>query len=600
MNIASGSFALSVGNPTFMIDRLGSDCPPLHFLREFTQNSLDAKATDIHWGYNETFVPGVRKLSILDNGAGMTVEDMLEFINKLSSSSHIQSNEGNFGIGAKISALKDNPYGIIYQSWRNGKGAQIWLHKDEAGHYALRMFHQPDGSVKPWLQLEDKDRPLEISESGTRVIFMGHKDKEETFYPENLQGPKTTWIRNYLNRRYFTLPNDTRIHVVEGNVSRKWEINHTVRGQWDFLSANSIQQDTVSLKDFTIYWWLLKDDVKTLQNYSGQFNNRGHVAAILNDELYDVHDSYKARTALQNFGIFIGHERVVIYVQADNPREVVSNTIRDKLVYKQGELPWPQLGEQFQRHMPQCLIDYMESIVSKSEQPDNAEKIRERLEKIKALLLSPAYSFSPEGQEMLDKSKDKSHLKILATRGPDKAKRKSRESNGNRPLNEPLFPFNSNAGKTYEIKQDIDFPRVVWVSVENGMRSKNDDLEGHAGEYINGDQNLLKINGDFPPLLKLIDDFQGQYKNVPGAATIIRDTVRQWHEQSLTETVIRMRQYASMSPWKNESMDDALTPMQLTASTMPIYLLHNELKKVISTRIRSIRPEEQTPSPSAA
>ena len=35
---------LSVGNTGFLLDRLGEDCHPLQFLRELTQNAVEAIA----------------------------------------------------------------------------------------------------------------------------------------------------------------------------------------------------------------------------------------------------------------------------------------------------------------------------------------------------------------------------------------------------------------------------------------------------------------------------------------------------------------------------------------------------------------------------
>ena len=103
---------MSVTDLGFMLDRLGRDCSPLQFLRELTQNSLDAIARadsgsgtiiwDVDWPYFD--LTGIYKLCIIDDGVGMTGEEMVRYINNLSSSVHTQSHTGNFGIGAKIAA----------------------------------------------------------------------------------------------------------------------------------------------------------------------------------------------------------------------------------------------------------------------------------------------------------------------------------------------------------------------------------------------------------------------------------------------------------------------------------------------------------------
>jgi hypothetical protein len=124
---------MSVANMTFLVNRLGEDCSPLQFVRELTQNGLEAIALsghdgtvlwDVDWNYFE-LTGGVMKLACIDTGTGMTGPEMVRHINALSSSIHQQSASGNFGVGAKIAAAPRNPHGIIYMSWKNGSGHMV-------------------------------------------------------------------------------------------------------------------------------------------------------------------------------------------------------------------------------------------------------------------------------------------------------------------------------------------------------------------------------------------------------------------------------------------------------------------------------------------
>src|SRR4051812_1541154 len=123
---------MTVADSAFLVDRLGQDCAPSQFVRELTQNSIESGATEIVWDVDWVLqtLEGVYKLCIVDNGAGMTGDEMVRYINQLSSSIHAQSLAGNFGVGAKIAAAPRNRYGVIYQSWRDGDGAMIHLWRD--------------------------------------------------------------------------------------------------------------------------------------------------------------------------------------------------------------------------------------------------------------------------------------------------------------------------------------------------------------------------------------------------------------------------------------------------------------------------------------
>src|SRR5207244_9678073 len=91
----SKTLPLTVSNTGFLLDRLGQDCHPLQFLRELTQNAIEAihrtneRSGEIIWDVDWTsyeLESGTYKLCITDTGDGMTGEEMVRYINPLSSS----------------------------------------------------------------------------------------------------------------------------------------------------------------------------------------------------------------------------------------------------------------------------------------------------------------------------------------------------------------------------------------------------------------------------------------------------------------------------------------------------------------------------------
>jgi HSP90 family molecular chaperone len=103
LTTADNTLPLQVHDVGFLLDRLGKDCHPLQFLRELTQNAIEAilktpeKSGQIIWdvdwlsldlGEHATF-----KLCITDTGCGMTGEEMCQYINHLSSSGALQSTD---------------------------------------------------------------------------------------------------------------------------------------------------------------------------------------------------------------------------------------------------------------------------------------------------------------------------------------------------------------------------------------------------------------------------------------------------------------------------------------------------------------------------
>ena len=229
---ANDTLALTVHDTAFLLDRLGADCHPLQFLRELTQNSIEAilktakKAGEIVWdvdwtpyeaGENAAF-----KLCVTDNGCGMNGEEMVKYINQLSSSGSVQSVDGNYGVGAKIAAATRNHAGLIYLSWKNGQGNMIHLWRDpKTGQYGLRQIQRPDGTFGHFAQIDYAVKPELIEQHGTRIVLYGMTEDADTIKaPPDAPSP-SRWIAKYLNTRYFRFPENITVRGAKaGNTPR--------------------------------------------------------------------------------------------------------------------------------------------------------------------------------------------------------------------------------------------------------------------------------------------------------------------------------------------------------------------------------------------
>lgn len=153
----------------------------------------------------------------------MTGEEMVKFINQLSSSVSTQSMSGNYGVGAKITTATKNPFGVLYLSWKNGEGSMIQMYKDEiTGQYGLQQWKHADGSYKHYLPLEDDVKPDLIDKHGTKVVLLGIEESANTMQaPAGAPSP-SRWISKYLNTRYFELSPKIILKAREG-----WEYQRT-------------------------------------------------------------------------------------------------------------------------------------------------------------------------------------------------------------------------------------------------------------------------------------------------------------------------------------------------------------------------------------
>ena len=112
---------------TSSVEILGNQCAPLQYIRELTQNSIEAieqsgKDGQIVWTYDRQYMKekGIRKLSIIDNGVGMDGEELRKLMNHMFSSGKQQGLTENFG-RSKVSGLMHSPDGMVYKVWKEGK-----------------------------------------------------------------------------------------------------------------------------------------------------------------------------------------------------------------------------------------------------------------------------------------------------------------------------------------------------------------------------------------------------------------------------------------------------------------------------------------------
>jgi hypothetical protein len=259
------------------------------------------------------------KLCVIDTGDGMTGEEMMRFINQLSSSGSQQSITGNYGVGAKIAAATKNSAGVVYQSWKDGDGFMVHLEKHPAtGEYGLRQWELENGTFAYQFPLEDSAKPAEIKVHGTKVILVGGKSTDITISAPPDAASPSRWISKYLNTRYFEFPPGLTVKAREGWDNSRDDTDRnvlrTIAGQKPYLDQHALAFGVTLLSSARVHWWILKDEA-AISNNSGYIESAGHVAALYQNELYDRATSRSGTALLQRFGILFGYRFTVLYLE---------------------------------------------------------------------------------------------------------------------------------------------------------------------------------------------------------------------------------------------------------------------------------------------
>ena len=599
---------LAVANPAFLLERLGSECGDLQFLRELTVSGLDAIAAqpgrasgrvvwDLDWQRLEASAGKVRKLTVTDTGTGMRPDQLGRYINQLASSSREQSHTANFGVGAKVAAGSRNPHGLEYRSWHQGQGSLVCFKRHPDGRWGLEPQRWENGHTDFWRPLDEQDKPwlLRGQDHGTQVVLLGQHERHDTTQaPASVTDTRRHWITRYLNARFLLLPTEVEVLVREQrDRDEPGQLQH-VHGEQHHLERHSIAAGAVQLSDALAHWWVLDHDHRARRREATIWGSTGHVAAVHGDELYDILPQTRGGYGrLQDFGIRFGYELVVLHLQPQvEVRRLQCNTARTLLLLDHEPLPWARWGEEFTASMPAEIRQLQERAASTDTVP-RREAIRNRVNAILPLYQLSSYRPTPPPRQTATQSTKAAGDDPTDTPArprpptgqpcPDGAGGPpGREhAHGEPPPNRPIEDAHDEASP----HRIVSLPDVAWISARDGSRAPR-DLEDEAARYHPG-RHELTINADFRAITDLITHWQDRYRGIPGARGVIEAQVREWCEQILVEVVLAARS----STWSAEQLHALLSPTSFTAALLPRHLLHSMLQKRLAQKLGTSRHE---------
>jgi len=610
MSHASGGggkpLPMTVHNFGFLLDLLGRDCAPLQYVRELTQNAIQAversgKPGQIIWdadwiSYDLGGEP--KKVCIVDTGDGMTGEEMIQFINQLSRSGSKQSFSGNYGVGAKISAATKNPAGVIYQSWKNGEGYMVQLERNPAtDEYGLHQWKLSGDTYGYYCPLDDAVRPAEIGEHGTKVILLGEKPSDNTMTPPADTPAPSRWISKYLNTRYFQFPEGLTVKAREGWESPRTDkdnnILRTLTGQKPYLDQHATISGVQQLSGAKVHWWILKDQPAISSN-SGFIESAGHVAALYGNELYDRATSRAGTALLQRFGILFGYRYVVLYVEPlpAKGQTLTTNTARTTLLLNGDKLPWEDWAYEFKEKMPKRLAEFVSEKANAVTEKDHINSIKDRLKSVMDLYKVSRYRPAPAGMYLSDES---SIVRVgqspfsgrRSEGGGGTGRQVGADAKGQRDgeVGNIYHLFEKKGGAPSDKATTDPFPLVRWVSIKDQTRTDDDGMEDKAAKYIQN-QNTLFVNADFRVFTDMIDRLSKEKDAGPGPGLrdAVEEVVHAWFEQALVETVIGIQQLRGSKEWGPDEIEQALSPEALTGAVMQRYHVYIACRRELGAK----------------
>jgi hypothetical protein len=413
---------------------------------------------------------------------------------------------------------------------------------------------------------------------------MGQSADDNTIEPPSGTPGGSHWIAKYLNTRYYAFPAGITVKAREGWQYPRSDARNKLRlitGQRAYLDKRSSYYGLVTLTGANAHWWVL-NDAKEVGETNEPYACSGHVAALYQDELYELTNGRAATAKLQEFGVIFGSRRVVIYIEPtpSADQRITTNTARTHLQINNEPLPWADWATEFRENLPEPIDDLVRAQAAGSTEADHGKSIRERLKSVLDLINVSRYRPGLSGDVEIDDSQ----LVPCGEPGSSCTAGSSGPFAGLGLSTGSVYAAFEKKGGTRAGKTRSDlFPRVQWVSLKDETRELG-DLEDRAARFIL-DQNLLLINADFRVFEDMTAKLHGEWGGNGSILAVVRDTVHSWFEQALVETVIGVQALRNSREWSAHEIEQALSEESLTTAVMQRYHVQNQVRRELGAKL---------------
>ena len=531
------------GNAKFL-EQTAANAPKSMLTRETLMNSMEAGATHVfvdQMDLNSDFVPcglafspGVcsgRKMSILDNGHGMTGEQLQENMSNLFSSGRgkkfVAAGGNNFGIGLRAMGAFHNPYALIVESWVGGYGHRVIVRKNaRTGQYELMPNGPTDNSVleegiaipKRLYKLAKEQGRSDDLISGTRVIFMGKSSTEDTL--SELQVSKD------IQKRFFRfLTTDMQIHVKRTTDQARRSICSAIK-----LLQGGVDYGTkiyeCAFGKVVVHYAMRQDfDSSGVDQHS-----RIHpgVRTVWNNEIYAHTTALEMYRAL---GIVLDPKAWAIYFEL--PTDAFTSKMdRASIVHSKDQQPfdpYEELCELVRNDLPAAIKAHQEKLAAAE---DVLPKLDDWIKAEFAKLIGLNYSMSTQiaGAEEIDPvdtgdmscttiDEESATTAVVITRtggggGGSTADHKDTKC--------------SVGTKKKAMSVPDALPEVAWASFLETKQESDVSMPAGSYNHEHGPRGKLTINTDFPLYKTLLRKLKNDYKGFSVGESILEDMLKRY------------------------------------------------------------------------
>jgi hypothetical protein len=582
--------ALDIDDVPFMVTSQIDRAPQWTMVRELTMNAIEAASKAkgekiVHW--TSALWKGTRKAVIWNTGPGMDAAELKSATNLACEINKSLGLDENFGVGAKVSSLRNNRLGMRFRSCKAGKVSEVILGYDPHDKLYVRFERDLGGKRDTVIDVTAaaiKDG-RDVRYEWTEVMLLGNHENQDTTQKLFAAGsdPEKAYIANTLYRRFYRLPEGVKVKLDA--------CYHRLDGTRNFLPIGQRydrfeRHETVHIPELNINIHFLHDP--SVGDRSGlRASSRGALSSttttcslVHKDEMYSVVTGKEWSAEAPRFGIPFGSKELCVHIElADDAARPTQ--YRERLISKQAgdDIQPKDFALEVRERMPEWVKE-----VIRNASPRQTEDYKDIQKELQALLnkykvkvlgrhLNPAGEPSSDGQGQVQDVWPNGSPRGVIVDGPVRTKPRIL-----RLVHEA--PEGATTTSLYEVYEKP--PHIVMLESQEAVDEKK--LKGRAAEFFI-ETGTLFINGLYEAVDRTIGDIEPEFAE-QGDPESIRTLVTKAARWAMALRVGKATVFALAKrlneDWSESDMRAALTKESLSIAADN----YEESLSVVRRRVR--------------
>lgn len=583
--------ALRVDDQDFLVRSTIDRCPKIMMIRELFKNALEAAQQEqdgkVVFSVTQDVGP---KLSIWNNGPGMDDEELGRMTNLAASIGKMKGLDKNFGMGAKVASLPSNRRGIRYRSCKNGQVHETILCERNGVYGRLRRFNEDGSSLGDVIDVTGilkAEGGHSLDSDWTEVVLLGNHAEQNTVMDPYDGDPaqKTFWLATYLYHRFYRLPPNVEVRLLQGtharkDGSRRFETISARRDKGVFA-----QHETVQLAGGIQIHYIYDapmEDTSHNRSVSGSIaSNLSTCAVVFKGEMYGVLTGRSWTIEAPTFGIPFGARHLSVHIELPDDYDVLPEGYRQFLRYSSGEQAQVEVKDfavQVLENRPEWLIDLIHSMAPNS--GDTSDEIRNRLQDLLNKLRIRTNSPRVDNDGNLDVDLGTGRGSTVDREGAGGVRGEGRQKP------DDLMVVQTGA-QMARMAQNLErAPKLIPLDDASDIEDKQ--IVGRAGRYYSTSGELF-INMRYPAVDLMQEQLRREYAQAPDPE-VLQNMARGLSRNSMINRVGLAVVFALAKrinkEWDEEAMGKALQPESLSLAADNYYESLQDARRTLGKTLK--------------